>query len=597
MPIKIPDPKTKLWNQTNNSDVLGSLWTSFNLDLNTNQGKMRVGKRLVLNTNTSDTANLGLPVSFRVLGSKIYALCDTRLFQNGSAYPSSGVFTAVASTPTNFDKNYSDMEVFNRSLYITQGASTTVSTYDGSSWSSFSAGSNTSQVRLLTAYGARLYMTDGTNKIISWDTSNLVQTTGQWTLDFSAGGDSQIITWMRSSANRIWIGTVNTLGGKGYIYSWDGSSSQATSSYRLEASGALACVIKDDVPYVIDSNGSLLKWNGGNFQKLTEFYRQNNVLFNSILSRDTNRFIHPNGMTIVNGKVNILINGSNGNNGNTLEETIPSGVWEFDETIQSLGIVGRGLTHKGSAGLSHSGDSITDYGQNRISRAGALTELNMQNTASTRNGTFLCGATYFTDATTTTNGIFYDDSNDTLQKAGYFITTKIYSSDITNTWQSLYAKFRRLGSATDKIIVKYRTQENDPTEMTITWSTVGASTTTLTTTDTNIANYAIGDEIEVTQGSGGGRCAHIVSISAPSGGTYTVVIDEVFTGVTGTAKARFNQWIKMGSVINQTDNYLNYQFKMAITSTWIQIKFFMILTGKKDLDELQIQAIPSQNAK
>lgn len=598
--IQIPDKKKlETWAQPNTSDSIPTLWASKGIDLTSNEGKVRLGKKLLLNTDTADVSEItSYPAAFKVFRASKFAIAGASgtgyVFSSGTTYPSAGTFTKVtaSNSPSAVDSKYSDMEISNGNLYVTQASNSVAWTTDGSTWSTQFAvgGSDTTSAHMLTSYAGRTYMSKLQSLILSWDSSNTVATSGQYTLQLG-NSDSNVITFLRSSSNRIWIGVVNTLGGKGYVYEWDGSSTQVTKSYRLEAQGALSCVIKDDVPYVMDSNGSLLKWNGGTFTEIGRLNRRRNILLYNPLSTSNQRFIHPNGMSIVNGKININIDGRNYDNTSSQEETIPSGVWEYDPA--------HGLYHKESFGLTKSSSSTTDFGQFKIAGAGAISELNLPNNASNRNGTYLVGATYYTDATTTTSGIFYNDSNDTLQKGGYFDTYKIYSPNITETWQTFFYRFRKLLGSGDKIVVKYRTEEAEPTDITITWSTIGASTSTFTTTDANIANYAVGDEVEGIQGTGSGRCSHIVSISAPSGGTYTVVVDEVYTNATGTAKVRLQKWTKLytASYGGTEVNFADIALKASATSTFIQFKVFMIFTGRGELDDLSLQTKSSQSAK
>ncbi|MFK5284045.1 hypothetical protein ACI3PL_31150, partial [Lacticaseibacillus paracasei] len=56
-----------------------------------------------------------------------------------------------------------------------------------------------------------------------------------------------------------------------------------------------------------------------------------------------------------------------------------------------------------------------------------------------------------------------------------------------------------------------------------------------------------GAEVEITQGLGSVKCAHIINTSL-AGGTWTVTVDETFTSATGTSKARFAFWNKMGVI-------------------------------------------------
>lgn len=592
--IIIPDPQTKKLVQTNTSDILGNIWTSFNIDLTEQEGKIRVGKRMLINTNSDDVSGFtSAPIGYRYFtvsgNNRIYKVAGGTVYYAGATASVHGNFIKDVSSgvPTNCDAN-SDIEVFNGSLYVTGGASLYKLDSSGT-WSTNGTSMNSGVPHMMSAYGSRLYITDLLSNIVSLNTSDILNVTmgTQYTLQLTiASNPGSIITSIRSAANKLWLTTVNTTGGKGYVYTWDGSSNQATAGYRLHASGALACVIKDDIPWIVDSNANLMAYNGGTFQKITRLNRQKNKLLKSATLSSNTRFIHPNGMSVIRDRVCMLINNQNDDNASSIEETIPSGIWEYDPD--------RGLIHKYGIGLAHDTDTITDFGQNRLVSVGALSEMNLSSTSSTRNGTFLAGVGYKTDNSTTKYATLFDDVNDTLQKAGYFITTKILSSNVTDVWQSIYIKYRKFLSQSDKIVVKYRTVEQEPTEMIITW----ASTTSFTTTDSNMANYAIGDEVEITQGLGSGKCSHITNIVNNSG-TYTVTVDETYTSASNkTALARLNQWTKMPvSGVSLVKNYDNFQFKLTATSTWVQLKVWMLFTGREEVEEFQLQNKVSQDAK
>lgn len=593
---QIPNPLNRKIVQLNNSDILGDLWASFNIDLAENEGTFRLGKRLVLNTNTSDTAEItSYPAAILIYGTTKYFVAGASgtgyVFSNGTAYPSATTFSKVAAagSPSTCDSTKSDMIVSNGSIYVTT-ASNSVYKFDGSSWTTFTAGgSDAASVHMMTSYGGRTYMTRVQSSIISWDSADTVVTSGQYTLQLG-NSDANNITFIRPSASRIWIGVVNKTGGKGYIYEWDGSSTQVTKSYRLEAAGALSCVIKDDIPYVIDTNGDLLVWNAGNFQRVGGVNRRRNKLLQNPLSQTNNRFIHPNGMSIVKGKINALLNGINYDNTITsasIEETIPSGVYEYD--------LNKGFYHKHSFGLSRAAGTITDYGQARIVAPGAIAEINFPDTSSSRNGTFMAGATYYTTASATTSGIFFDDSNDTEQKGGYFITTKMLPEPsklgqvIAAIWKKIFIAYRKFLSSGDRMVVKVRFTEQEPTQMDISWT----STTTFTTTDSNMANYAVGDEVEIVQGIGGGICSHITIISL-NAGTYTVTVDETHTSASGTAKARFQKWVKLKEINDQTSTYLESGLGDAnYAATWVQFKVWMVFTGRDEIQRILVVDTPS----
>ncbi len=580
------------WSQDGNSDVNGSIWASFNLDLSENEGKVRLGKRLLVATEDASINSTGVPCAFRdfdagvgtpqiytVVGSFVYAQSGT------GGYPSATSFIKITASgvPVNCSSTLSDAEIFNGNLYVTAN-DTKIYKSTGAVWSNISFGSAGS-VHMLCKYANRLYMTDLTSKVISLDSSDTPATSGTYTLQLNQSSEN-VITFMRAASNKIWIGTVNSIGGIGYIHEWDGAAVQVTKSYRLESAGALSCVIKDDIPYVMDTNGNLLAFNGGTFKKLDNLNRRNRKLLYNALSTTNNRYIHPNGMAIVNGKINMVIDGRNYDNTLSIEETIPSGIYEYDEN--------RGLIHKHSFGYTDSTSSIVDYGAVRIAAAGALVEANYSSTNAARNGTFIAGANYYTNATTSISAIFYDDINDTFQKAGYLITTKIPAIDakgnpsVQNTWQNLYLLYKKLLNASDKIVTKYRVYEADPLEVTITW----VNTTSFTTT-TDVTGYwtsGVGGEVEIVAGIGSGKCSHITSIVNNSG-TYTVTVDETYTGASGTAKARFQNWKKIDSIgyNNSIESGVTFdQQGLNPQSNWIQFKIWMLFTGKDEIEKLII---------
>ncbi len=605
-------PISKIWRQTNRGDSIGSydspvpgnnlgtLVSTFNTDLYSNPGKIRATKMI------SNTTGLNsYPVGFKLFGTgigqadRIFTVAGNKVYSASGGYVNS-TFTAdaISGTPTTTHSEYSDIELYNNSsgtktVCVTTQDDKLYSLPNFGNWNAsatISGGNNGPY--MMTTYGGRLYISaSGIAKIYSTtDLSTIVSPGSQYAIALDT---NFCITFLRGASNRIWIGTT-AVTGKGYIFEWDGSSSQTTRSYRMESTGALSCVIKDDIPYVMDANGRLLVYSNGTFKEIARLPINDRLLTNA-RSLTNNRFIHPNGMSLVNGKINVLINNLVADSGSTISEFCPSGIWEYDENI--------GFTHKYSLSYTPVGtNTITDFGQNRISAAGAISDLKLTNTNSNANGTLLAGATIYTDASTTTSGIYFNDTQslgnatyNATQRAGYFVTGKMESQKVTDIWQSIFLKYRKLFSSSDSIVVKYRLTEGEPlvfpTEASITWT----STTTFTTT-TNVLGLE-GYEVEITQGTGGGICSHITKIDV-TGGTYTVTVDTVHTGVTtGTAKARFQNWIKLGSISDTTSYWKNFNFPSSATSTWLQIKVFYLLSGWGEIEELDVQNITSQAIK
>ena len=603
--------RTKSWIQTNRSDTMGNLVATFNMDPYYNLGKIRPTRMMATDSVTSptDTDMTDVPVGFRyytVSGtSYTYTVAGAFVHANtGFNNTSFTKFTAVASYPTTCSSAYSDIESVWGRLYVTTN-SYYVYYYDGT-WHNFTAGDSTTGIpHLLTSCGGRLYMTHGLNskQIISWGSNNTPATMGN---DYTLGNDvttfanDQVITFIRGASNKIWIGVGSSSGAsvtRGYVYEWDGVSQFTTRFYKMNATSPMSCVIMDDIPYVLDSAGRLLKYNSNSFQEIARLPLFDTYLTGPLDTTLNTRFIHPNGMSVINGKINLLINNKHYDSAGSINEHCPSGVWEYDENV--------GLYHKYSLSYTATNANvITDYGQNRLSAVGALAEMKVADKTSDANGFFLAGATIFKDGSNTVSQVW---TNDTLPfsttatyhstlRAGYFVTTKLESQGLTETWKAIAFKYKNFIDDSEKIVVKYRTSSVPALEVPITWvDTTHFTTTSDLSAYTTLGSNGIGDEVEITQGTGGGMCSHITAISL-NAGTYTVTVNEVHTGVTtGTAKARFQHWIYSGSATNAVKQYQQLNLPASATSTWIQIKVFILMDEGDEFEELAVMNSVSQD--
>lgn len=669
--------------QTNRSDELGSLWSSFNLDFQKNLGSMKLSDKLVTNTTSSDDADLGLPYAFEFWGNKWWSICGVRIFKSASeevtsafaedvagygigtstteftvtntagttyrytwtgngtdplitaltipvassvrvtatnmASGNEGVFTVTASGDNYFEvTNAGGTAEANKTINtgyiaVTSASSTLGKTYNlnqsdlcifdnslcsstptvlykkknetGTSthWYSLYNFGDSSVSHKLTYFKKfnRLYFLDYVSKYMvgSVDNQDVVSTSGNYSLDISSTVNRPIT--MVTNSDYVWIGSIkrndsavpNRNGTFATITQWDGISAQPTDEFVIDgASGIMAMWVKDDTPYAIDSEGRILKYTGYSFKEIGRLPIIRTLLKNtSTFSASIDRYIHPNGFIgTKNDTLLLSINNLNYNNAGNITENLPSGIWEFDLTTGNF-------THKYSPTLKAMGSStVTDFGQNRILSAGALKLNTLQSNSTNGRSTILAGYSYYTDATTTKSGIFIDNPQDATtdnegQKRGYFVTTWYEAPEVESTWTKIWAIYKRFKNSTDKIIFKYRLEEEDLIEATITWT----STSTFTTT-TNVSAYA-GYEAEIIQGTGSGACTNITSVTELAG-TYTVTIDTAITGVTGTAKARFQKWKKIYPVASGTvKSYTEMPFDA--TNVRIQIKGILEWTG------------------
>lgn len=354
------------------------------------------------------------------------------------------------------------------------------------------------------------------------------------------------------------------------VFEWDGvTANKWNRAYKPFAQGALAGYVSQDVPYVMNSNGELLQFTGSGFKVVGTLPVRRNKLYKATAISTNDRFIHPNGLCAIDGYISAFINNRD-NNTDTVEyqENIHSGIWEYDDTS---------FYHKYS--LSYrtrpdTGGSITDYGQIAISRAGGLAETpDIFGTSEVLKGNFLMGATYFTDATTTAHGIWTDSYYDEVEKAGFFTMQQIRASNILEMFNCVNTLYTPLSGF--KFVVKYRTERTNHVDFSITWT----STDTFTTTQTGLAK---GDEITIIQGKGSGRIAHISAISGTT--TFTVTLDEQITNVSGTAKARQQNWVKIGVIDSTGSKY--QESTISSPDTMLELKVAMLGTGDVTVDEM-----------
>lgn len=576
-------PGTVGWKQTNRSNLRGTLWSTFNIDLLENLGALRVSPRMKLNTSTADDAELaGAPVGFKRFFNTMWTVAGSHVFRAAGGTPEiTWTQDTSTSTPTDCSSSYSDVEVFDGRIWVTTTDELLSKSDTGTNaWTSKDTltASKPHMMKYFLKFD-RLYTLNGTS-IRSIGTDDVVAAPGaDYAISIQGEGlDNSIhLSCIDVTNEAVWAGTLTDDPRgvpSGGVFEWDGISAQPTKFYPIKgASGVLALRVKENVPHAMDSNGIWYKFNG------TAFVEEDRLPFETVLPVNQNaltntRFIHPNGLLATkNGTVLALISNTLGNSSGSYLENMPAGIWEW--------IPGTGFVHRMSLSYTPvAGSTITDYGQMRLSGVGGLADMNWYSTGADRNGTLLAGASYYTDATSSSHGIFLDDSNDTLQKYGSFVTTKILAERFEETWQDFWVRHKRLLDSSDSVVVKYRTTEGTPVEITITWT----SATTFTTT-TDVSGY-VGYEVEVLNGKGAGMCAHISSVSH-NAGTYTVTVDDSFTGATsGTAKARLQAWNKL---LSQTSQSLDWaSVGIGATSTWIQLKVCMRFKGKDELYDIII---------
>jgi len=604
--IKFPQKGTPIM-QAPRGNVRGNLWSTFNIDLQSNPGRIRLGDKLAQIYSSADDADLGVASAFECYNGNWYAICGTRVFVQSASAPfgSAWVEDTSSGAQTDYDFDFSDLAVFDGRLWST--TSDGLYSYNGTTW--------TLQDDLTLAECHKLAYLKNTNRLyyVSSDQAiksidaDDVETDGtneQYALALDSASSGFEITTMVATDKEIYISTVaaaqNTSGSYenvGYLFVWDGINTQPTSRIKIDDSaGLIAMKIHGGVLYAVDSRGRILRFNGYGFDEVSRLPEDTRVYsINASESSNTSgrgAFVHRNGVDFSSHNTMLIaVNGTrNSNYTPRLAENIPSGVWECDLATGSM-VHKHSFTYK-----AYASSTVTDYGQYRVHTVGALTLQRMGRPEFVNfygRADLITSASFYNDSGVSTadkTALFLTSGKGGTtdyegEKRGYLVTTWVDSENMQDVWQKIGIKHREYLNANDKIVAKYRTREYDPVYADITWT----STTTFTTT-TNISAYwtsGTGGEVEVTQGPGGGTVAHITSI-VNNAGTYTVTIDEIATGVSNgnTAVARFQFWTKIAAVTLQS---LESEIHaIGANSERIQIKVVMHFTGDGEFHEMQL---------
>jgi hypothetical protein len=591
--------------QDNKNQFNGNIAESFNLDLTSNRGKFGSTRTKKITDVLGDISTFPYPVIGITEGNENLVYINSASVYNGGLTAFTSTFTpdsfAIGDNPDL--SNYGDVLTTNGVMFMSAGDSLSYTNlYQYGIWNNISSPALTNNtLHLLTSLGDNTYVTDKNDKVGQIDKDKVLTLTGTGTLDLQTGGTNSgyFISVFMSGLDRIWIGlsgrSSSKTNGTTYVYEWDGESENTYNQrYEIDASGLLSGVVKDGVPYVLDTNGRLLKYTGSTFSEVARIPFKDGELSAGYNSTNiTSRAMHPRCMT-VNGD-EILINVSN----RLLDgwADFPSGVWSYTEDF--------GMVHKFSASyqavLDTGTTNITDYGQIKVLNAGVIFVHDTANLyGEGEGGRIIFSQVYFNSSNDDVSpsginqnyvvGIFADDTQDNTQKYGYFITTEIHTQDVEELWQTIYPKYKQLINSSDKCVVKYRVESKEKLTGDISWSN---SNTFLTSLD--ITDYEQGDEMQVLQGIGSGKSFTIDTITSTGSG-YSVTVKETFTNATGTAKVQFSNFKYLGEITNEeSKGFKAFTISQSNQSPMIQFKVCMEWTGKNEL--YGIQANSNSNIK
>lgn len=566
------------WFQDNRGTSLGTVAHTFNIDFGANRGVVRTtrAKRIAY---TSSPANFGEVAAMEKFDGAVYLAVESGSNSDiwaGGNSPFDGFTNDTSSIEIN--PLNTDLKAWNSGLYAATGNELHYTT-DGSAWSEI--GTNVlsaSGGHLLEALNNVLYVSDERYKVKSVTTSNTFQGTGSQTLNLNLPGYS--IHALMAGIDQIWVALSNTDGSSpSLVFEWDGQTENTpTARYEINASGIMGGVVKDGVPYIVDSLGRILRFNGGVFEEVARFPLRGRTFQGFSSTGNNDRAIHPRGFAVDGDEILICV--ANRTDEITSDDfnDFPSGVWAYSEQ--------NGLHHKLSPSYQAVADTgttgITDYGQHHAYSGGPMLVVESQalggDPTPNNGGRILFSMEYFTSGADTSSdtewGVFADDTNDNTQKAGTITFPRIMSSNFRDKWEKIYAAVSDLVTTGDLVEVKYRTKDVAPVYADITWT--GSERFS---TNTDLSSFTQGDEVTIVQGKGAGAVIHAAELTTGSGSE--VILDRAPQGIVvgETAVVKLENYKKVGKI---TD-FASEGFGVGKQDHWLQPKIYMQWTGPREL--------------
>ncbi len=561
-------------------DYFGTLYRTYNVDLDRVEGKVSLARRMAQIVNSSDTNADTLTIIDAFVRTN--ADCTDRfwglnsgavLFKSTDSSPS-GVWAAdaLANSPT----NARDMAIFEndslgdtsrQQLFVTRDTHISVLNDTGNrAWTALGT-LNTLKASVphpIEYFPFRRIMLVGdANRL------HTIQRASPTADETTTASRLILPSWLQiqhifCTTNRAWLLCANVAeNGNGKIVEWDGFSETYNAIHDAFGAVPLSGVNYSEVPIVINSKGMVLEFTGNGFSPMMRegqqiafpsFFESNNawwVILGNIVTQ-----IRPRGMIL--GEDGLIYIGAEGPARDSFRQN--GGIWCLDP------ISGR-IYQKHSIGAW----ANTTYGEQRTKIGGLYTV-----PAGGNQANFLVGGIY------NNNSVNFDRygiwtlqtlENSTANR-GHFITQFIPAEEIRDQWDTLWLRFLRFATSTNRFIVKakgirsLKTLKTYPLEKSIFWLSDTAFSVTMSAANDDA--LAVGDEVEVLNGDNSGCLAHITEVLGAHGNLQQITIDETLTTSLNEGRARFDRWKKLG-VISNTTKYED-NVSIGIDSSFIQFK-------------------------
>lgn len=589
--IHIPPQAVRRWTGLYQGSYYGTIWKTFNVDLDREEGKVSLSRRLVRTADTRDTTDtgklaLGLVTAFLRSDAdctdRYWALnSQGRLFKTDSSVNPLPNDSWRADTNTGTPTAARDMTIFERDtrgdsinrqqLFVTTDSDVVVLNDTGdTTWSSFwvtkqghgfDSGLDTGVPHPIEYFPfRRIALIGSRNRIHTISrpnaTSNDTSTVSRLTLPTELQ-----VEHIFTTPDRAWILCSHRFRGEGMIIEWDGSSETYNNIYGAYSPYPLSGINYKGIPIVVNNKGMILEYTGRGFVPMIRNGQEIALPTIATPPGDIGSTgISARGMAIAEDGliyINLAQPGSH-------RFRHSAGIWCLDP-----------ISGRFYAKYSIGGWGDTTFGDQEIDTPGAL--YSVSSAVSSR--TFLIGGQFRRDLTPTTNSAIWtlDTPQSSTANRGYFVTQYIPASEVRNLWDTLWVHFRRFINTNNRIIVKARgvrplmNSEWGVLEAVITWTSTTTFTVTLNSGDDAIA---VGDEVEIMAGDNAGFLAHIDSFTGAHGALQTITLNEASpVSSTSTSRARFDRWKRLGAISSTT--IYEAPLPIGIDSSFLQLKVEM----------------------
>lgn len=565
MQVSIPTKDSKVWSQRNDGDFVGILHGTRNIDL-TRKGIAKLSDRfsyIQRYDNASSTFDECLSIVFGDFISsgtyKYWFITSDKIYTMNPDWTTFAL-DATGSSPSM--SIYSDGAAFNSSLWVSTSAQLcrlTAGTWTVTGLKAFT--NTTSPHPLEPLFNNKLAMGDK-NKIHTIDSTNTVVS------DAIAIPVDYEILWIRSTADRVFIGTRNLKGLNGKVYEWDGTSANYSFEYEVETTRILSGVLWKGTLYCYTLDGRIMRFNGNGFDSMAQLpfyvFGENVYPEGSPIQIVTQRgMITSDDEILISLNPQILLKDSISGE-RTYYPNAMAGVWAYNPNV--------GFYHKHGFTIESSGDYTSSYQVKARALFKVPEDITVSSTTTTYNSLIATGTVTASDGTVynVAMGLKRGQEN-----RGVIVTQRVDSNVADETWQSIGVKFNKVYSSEDKIVVKYKLRDENGLPLTFgdinsnvaTWT----STTTFTTSYSTFSIASVGHEITILAKKSAGASAHITSIEFVAG-VYTVTIDEAIGTSSGTFSLIIEPWIKLGTITSSDRDFKILQLNTKNIASSIQVK-------------------------